>query len=113
MIIIDKPISKKDLFRQTICLINEEMTKGVVDIEQGIIAVDAPLHADLEQELLINGSKQQFLWGINLYQDEEGEDFIEFDSMINLRPSQNNRSRGVDDPEIRQKIINIINQKIK
>ena len=72
-----------------------DMVKGVVDIEQEIIALDAELHADLEALLLENGSSQGNLWGINLYPELTGDDFLEFDSMINLRPSQGNRSRSV------------------
>ncbi len=71
-----------------------DMTKGVVDVEKEIVAIDAELHADLETLLLENGSRQEQLWGINLYPDENGEDFIEFDSLINIRPRQNNRGRG-------------------
>ena len=89
------------------------LVKGVVDIENGIMAIDAELHSDQEALLLEKGSKQKDLWGINLYPELEGEDFIEFDSMINLRPSQNNRSRGVDDPEIREKIKNIVNKLVE
>jgi len=87
------------------------LVKAVVDIRQNIIAVDAELHADEEALLIEQGSEQQDLWGINLYpdMDRNGPDFIEFDSMINLRPSQNNRTRGVDDPEIRKRIIDIVN----
>ena len=81
-------------------------------IERKIMAVDADLHADEEQLLIENGSNQGDLWGINLYPDLTRNDFIEFDSMINLRPSQNNRTRGVDDPTIREKIISIINKLI-
>ena len=84
------------------------LVKAVVDIEKGIMAVDAELHADEEAFLLENGSKQINLWGINIYPELFGQaDFIEFDSMINLRPSQNNRSRGVDDPELKKKILQI------
>ncbi len=83
--------------------------KAVVDVTNGFMAVDADLHSDEEALLLENGSEQKNLWGINLYPEIEGEDFIEFDSMINLRPSQKNRSRGIDDPEIREKIKNIVN----
>ena len=89
------------------------LVKAVVDIEKGIMAVDAELHSDEEAFLLENGSKQSNLWGINIYPELFGQaDFIEFDSMINLRPSQNNRSRGVDDLEIREKILEIINKLI-
>ena len=89
------------------------LVKAVVDIEKGIMAVDAELHSDEEAFLLENGSKQANLWGINIYSELFGQtDFIEFDSMINLRPSQNNRSRGVDNPEIREKILEITNKMI-
>jgi hypothetical protein len=36
-----------------------------------------------------------------------------FDSMINLRPSQGNRTRGVDNPETRQRIVQIVKQRVK
>ena len=88
----------------------ENLVKAVVDVEKEIIAIDAPMHSDEEAELLKTGSKQENLWGINLYPEETGDDFIEFDSMINLKPGQNNRSRGVDDKKIRQKIIQILNK---
>jgi len=89
------------------------MVKAVVDIEKEIMAVDAELHADEEAELLENGSKQENLWGINIYPEMPKGEWIEFDSMINLRPSQGNRTRGVDKPEIRQKIVEIVNKLIK
>ena len=84
-----------------------DMVKGVVDVNRGIVAIDADLHADLETFLLEQGSRQQDLWGINLYPDED-EDFIEFDSLINIRPLQNNRGRGVYDPVVQDKIREII-----
>ena len=81
-----------------------DMIKGVVDLERGILLLDADLHADQEAALLADGSKQMNLWGINLYPDVAGEDWLEFDSMINLRPSFGNRSRGVDHPDTRAAI---------
>ena len=89
------------------------MVKAVVDIERGIMAVDADLHADEESLLLDNGSKQESLWGINIYPDMKPEERIEFDSMINLRPAQNNRTRGVENAEIREKIKGIVDGLIK
>ncbi|MCX6785898.1 MAG: DUF5674 family protein [Candidatus Komeilibacteria bacterium] len=89
------------------------LVKAVVDVEKGIMAVDAEMHADLEGLLLEAGLKQQNLWGINLYPDKTGEDFIELDSMINLRPSQGNRSRGVDDLAVQQVIKEIVNKLVK
>ena len=89
------------------------MVKAVVDVDRKLIAVDAELHSDLEALLLENGSKQKSLWGINLYPEMQGDDLIEFDSMINMRPSQGNKSRGVDDESTTKKIIEIITEKIK
>lgn len=85
------------------------LVKAVIDVEKKIMAIDGELHSDEEALLLEKGSKQENLWGINLY-PEEKENFIEFDSVINVRPSTNNRSRGVDDPEIRDKIKKIVNK---
>lgn len=89
------------------------LVKGVVDIDKEIIVIDAEMHADEEKYLLDLGSKQNNLWGINLYPDLTGSDFIEFDSMINIRPGLNNMSRGIDNEEIRKKIITIINKLVK
>lgn len=87
------------------------LVKAVVDVEKEIMALDGELHADEEALLIQNGSKQQNLWGINLYPElKNSADFIEFDSMINLRPSQNNKSRGVENPALQKKIIAIVNK---
>lgn len=91
----------------------DDLVKAVVDIDKKIMAVDAELHADQEQKLLEEGSSQKNLWGINLYPEKEGRDLIEFDSMINIRPWQNNRSRGADDPKIQERIIEIVNKLVK
>ena len=85
-----------------------DMIKGVVDLERGILLLNADLHADREAGLLADGSTHANLWGINLYPDVEGDDWLEFDSMINLRPSFGNRSRGVDEPATRAAITELI-----
>lgn len=89
-----------------------EMVKAVVDVDRQILAVDADMHADLERLLLEDGSEQRSLWGINLYPAMTGDAFIEFDSMINLRPVHGNRSRSVDDPETRRRIIDLVNRRV-
>jgi hypothetical protein len=91
-----------------------DIVKAVVDIEQGVMAVGGELHMD-EQMILIEqeSSKQEFVWGINLYSEKEGDDFIEFDSMVNLKPAFGNRTRGVDNPETQKKIIEIVKKLIK
>ncbi|WP_165052590.1 DUF5674 family protein [Adlercreutzia sp. ZJ176] len=87
----------------------DELVKAVVDVEEGLLVVDAPMHVDEEQFLLERGSLQENLWGINLYPDDYGtDDFVEFDSMINIRPAQNNRSRGVDDEALQVRIRDIV-----
>lgn len=82
--------------------------KGVVDVEQGVMAIGGELHADMEAVLLGQGSGQKDVWGINLYPDREGEDWIEFNSMINVRPLSGNRSRGVENPEMQAKIRDVV-----
>ena len=90
-----------------------DLVKAVIDVNKGLVAVDAELHSDLEALLLENGSKQENLWGINFYPEIQGNDFIEFDSMINMRPSQGNRSCGIESEELRKKIIEIATKRIK
>lgn len=107
MKILDAKITREDLKSSQIDF--GGMVKGVVDVKREIIAIDAELHADLEQLLLENSSEQFDLWGIDLWYDAENEDdFIEFDSMINIRPRQKNFSRGVEDPEIRAKVKEVV-----
>jgi len=85
-----------------------DMVKAVVDCKRDVMAVGGELHADEEQLLLEDGSKQEDLWGINLYPDDRSEGWLEFDSMINLRPTQGNRSRGVDNVDIQKKIRTVV-----
>ncbi len=89
------------------------LVKAVVDIKKEVLVVDAELHADQEKHLLETGSAQNDLWGINLYPEDYGtDDFIEFDSMINIRPRQGNRSRDVEDESLRKEIIRIVTAKV-
>lgn len=89
------------------------LVKAVVDVEKEIMAVDGELHSD-EQELLIeNGSKHENLWGINIYPEIKNEDWVEFDSLINLKPASGHRTRGVENSEIREKVIRIVNKLVK
>ena len=91
---------------------SEPLVKGVVDITDRLLVVDAEMHVDQEQFLLERGSKQSDLWGINLWPEQFGTDsFVEFDSMINIRPWQNNRSRNVDDHALRETITAIVIEK--
>lgn len=104
MLLVDDKITLAELKKMSETMLGN-LVKAVVDIEKKIMVVDAPFHADQEEYLLEEGSDQNNLWGINLYPDSYGTDqWLVFDSMINMRPSWGNRSRGVDDLRI-QKII--------
>ena len=87
-----------------------DFVKAVVDIEKEIMAIGGELHADEEALLLQEGSNQENLWGINLHLNKSNDEFIEFNSMINVRPSQNNRSRGVESLDVQRKIRDIVNR---
>jgi hypothetical protein len=89
------------------------LVKVDVDIARNIFIIDMGMHADGEAYLMENGSLQNDLWGINLHPADYGtDDFIEFDSMINIRPSQGNASKDVLDPEIRKQIIDLVQKVI-
>ena len=90
-----------------------DMVKAVVDLRRGRMLLDAEMHADQEAELLAEGSAQADLWGINLYPGLPEADWIEFDSMINLRPSFGNRSRGVDDPRTRAEVLALVGSLVR
>lgn len=111
--IIKSPISRFQL-RQIAKERFGDLVKAAIDIEQEIMALGGELHVD-EEVMLIEQekSKSENVWGFNLYPEKEGEDFIEFDSMINIKPNLGNRNRGIDDEQIRAKIKNIVGKLIK
>ncbi|MFC1770344.1 DUF5674 family protein [Candidatus Margulisiibacteriota bacterium] len=109
IIIINKTISKEylqEIAKQRF----GDMVKGVIDISTKELALGGELHADQEALLIEKGNEQDNLWGINIYVEEPFPENIEFDSIINIRPSQNNRSRNVDDPEIQKIILAILQE---
>lgn len=113
MKIVKDPISRKELADMAI----EEygsVVKAVVDLEQGIMAVGGELHAD-EEVLLMEqeGSKREHTWGINLYPKNPEENWIEFDSMVNLKPALGNRSRTVENVAVREKIKEIVRKLVR
>ena len=90
-----------------------DMVKAVVDIEQGIMAIGGELHSDEEAVLLEAGSLQKNLWGINLYPNRPASEWIEFDSMINIRPSGGNRSRSVEHADIREAVTAVVTRLVQ
>ena len=105
--IVQQPVTRATLAAEAASGFGE-MIKAVVDVERGVMAIGAELHADEEAALLDDGSLQADLWGINLYPGESGESWLEFDSMINVRPAQGNRTRGVDDGETREAVRRVV-----
>ena len=106
--IVKDSISKKELIDIAEKQFGD-LVKAVIDIEQMIMAIGGELHADGEVALIEQeGSKREHIWGINLYPGKKEEEWIEFNSVINLKPVFGNRSRGIDNPEIQKKIRNIV-----
>lgn len=113
MKIVEKEISLEELKQMSGNMFGE-IVKAVVDIQKEIMAVDAMLHSDQEEALLETGSEQKNLWGINFHPNKyPTKEWIEFDSMINLRPSQGNRSRSVDNITTQEIIRKIVAQLVK
>ena len=109
--VIRKKISVQEL--KAIALNNYgDLVKGVVDINRQIIALGGELHADAEAVLLDHGCAQRDLWGFNIYPDKSENEYIEFTSLINIRPSQGNRSIDIKDPKLQEIIRKIINDLI-
>jgi hypothetical protein len=110
--IVKKPIKKEELIEMA----REgfgDIVKAVVDVAKGIMAVGGELHAD-EEVLLMEeeDSRREDTWGINLYPKRSDGEWIEFDSMINLKPAFGNRSRDVESPETKEKIRKIVGKLI-
>ena len=111
--IVKKPIKLSEV----IAIANAEfgdVIKAVIDIEQKIMALGGELHAD--EEVLLSereASKRANTWGINIYPNKSRDIWIEFDSMVNLKPAYGNRSRGVEDKAIQEKIVHIVDSLIE
>ena len=100
IVLLRERISNAELSR-LVKLYFEDMVKYVADVERGVIAVGGELHADAEQLLLEDGSRQQDLWGANYYPGAGADSCIELTALINIRPSQGNRSMEIESPDVR------------
>jgi len=78
--------------------------KLAVDVERELVAGGGELHADCEQALIEDGSRQEDIWGADW--DPAGE--VRFESLINIRPRQGNRSLAIQSPELRQRVERIV-----
>ena len=109
--IVDRSISPKELK----ALAQEyygDLIKGVVDIKRELVALGGEMHADAEEILLKDGSKQSDLWGFNILLDKAKEECLMYESFINIRPRDNNKNLEVQDPKIREKMKRIIFEKV-
>ena len=88
------------------------MVKGVADVENKIIALGGEYHMDANIVMIEHGSRQDNIWGFNIYLDREGDDWLEYVSLINIRPAVGNRSMFIEDHELCRKIKKIITEKI-
>ena len=112
MIVLENPINISEL-KSLGAEYYPDMIKAVADVASGRLAFCAEMHSDLERLLLASGSGQENLWGFNIYPDADEDDFIEFDSLINIRPRQKNFSRDVENPEIREKIKALVKSSVE
>lgn len=110
--ILTAPIDISELKEVASCGFGQ-LVKAVIDVDKGTIAIGGELHVDMEGILISeHGATRSNTWGINLYPDKIGDDFIEFDSMVNLKPAHNNRTRNVEDSKIQKKIKEIVKKMI-
>jgi hypothetical protein len=87
-----------------------DMVKLVVDLQREVVAVGGELHADAEQLLLEQGSRQSDLWGVNYYPGRGPERCVEFTALINIRPSQENLGMEIEDVATRESVRRIVSR---
>lgn len=86
------------------------MIKGVVDIEREVIAMGGEYHIDASTVLNEAGFKQENIWGFNINLDEEkdSDSWIEYVSLINIRPAAGNKSMYIEDDKIKSRVKEIL-----
>ncbi len=85
--------------------IDSPFSKAAVDISKKTVSIGGEFHVDCAEELIENGSSSKDIWGINIYPDGH----VDFISLVNIRPAQNNRTMDITDENIRNTIKEIIN----
>jgi len=112
IVIIGEPITTQRLAEMAAEHFGD-MVKAVVDTSRRLLALGGGLHSDEEAALLEQGSASADLWGINIHPEKPRSEWVEFDSMINIRPRLGNRSRDVEDAATRQLICEIVDSLIQ
>lgn len=103
IVIVRERVDPAELER-LVLLYFEDMVKYVVDVDRGVVGLGGEMHADAEQLLLEDGSRQAALWGANYYPGRGRDGCIEYTALINIRPAQGNRSMEIQDPALRQRV---------
>ncbi len=109
--VFNSPISKEELLALAKSGYGG-MVKGVIDINKRLLALGGELHSDCEQVLLDRGSKQADLWGFNIYPGKTREEYLEYTSLINIRPRQGNMDRDIKDLNLRRQIKSIVDDMV-
>jgi hypothetical protein len=103
IVVVDRRIDPVEL-RRIVALYFGDMVKVVIDVRRRVVAVGGELHADAEQVLLAQGSTQAALWGANYFPGRGPDGCIEYTALINIRPSQGNRSMEIQDTDTRRAV---------
>ena len=98
----------KDLAKYTYNI----MIKGVLDVENEVIAFGGEYHIDANKVLIEEGFKQDKIWGFNIIFKSDNDYDIEYTSLINIRPNQNNFDMEIQDISLKENIKKILNKKI-
>lgn len=108
--IITEPISRDELC-EIAAEFYEDMIKGAVDVEKEIMAVGGEWHMDSNLKLQREtGSKRQDIWGINIFLNRPKDERLEYNSLINIRAEQGNRSLEIQSQELRDRIKAIVDR---
>jgi hypothetical protein len=111
ILIVTKPISL-DKVKALAKICYGTMVKGVVDVEKGIMALGGEFHRDANDAIIESGSKQTNIWGFNIYPFKKKENWLEYNSLINIRPAQSNSSMDITDQKLREIIRGIFEKLI-
>ncbi len=79
--------------------------KLAVDVRQGVAAGGGVLHADCEAVLLEHGSVQEDIWGADWIPETQE---VRYEALINIRPSQGNRSMSILNSSAREQVGGIV-----
>lgn len=111
IVVVKSRIERTELARLVAAYFGD-MVKLVVDVRREVVAVGGELHADAEQLLLEQGSRQTDLWGANYYPGRGASGCLEYTALINIRPSQANPSMEVQAAATRERMRRLVSRLI-